>query len=204
MVPASCLQTRFLALLPRIENYARYHFRDVRCLDQKADRIADVIALAWKWFVQLERRGKDVSQFASTLATLAARAVRSGRRLAGMERAKDILSGRAQQRRGFHVISLMDDGAWQGLDDALCDSTQTPPADAAAFRIDFPCWLSTLNQRNRRLARALMIGENTLVAARKFKVSPARVSQLRQEFHDDWQRFHGEKVDAIGSDAILA
>jgi hypothetical protein len=200
MNTSSCLQGRFLTLLPRIEKVARYHFRDQRCPNQKADRIAEVIALAWKWFVELEQRGKEVARFVSVLASLAARAVRSGRRLAGMEPAQDVLSGRAQQRRGFQVISLPEDGAWPGLDDALCDSTQTPPADAAAFRIDFPRWLSTLNARNRGLARALMIGENTLVAARQFQLSPARVSQLRQELHDAWRCFHGEPV-AAGSGA---
>jgi hypothetical protein len=133
MNASSCLQGRFLTLLPRIEKYARYHFRDQRCPNQKADRIAEVIALAWKWFVELEQRGKEVARFVTVLASLAARAVRSGRRLAGMEPAKDVLSERAQQRRGFQVISLPEDGFWPGLDDALCDSTQTPPADAAAF-----------------------------------------------------------------------
>src|ERR1019366_6185176 len=106
MNASSCLQGRFLTLLPRIEKVARYHFRDQRCPNQKADRIAEVIALAWKWFVELEQRGKEVARFVSVLASLAARAVRSGRRLAGMEPAQDVLSGRAQQRRGFQGISL--------------------------------------------------------------------------------------------------
>ena len=101
MNASSCLQGRFLTLLPRIEKYARYHFRDQRCPNQKADRIAEVIALAWKWFVELEQRGKEVARFVSVLASLAARAVRSGRRLAGMEPAEDVLSGRASSGGAF-------------------------------------------------------------------------------------------------------
>ena len=30
--------------------------------------------------------------------------------------------------------------------------------------------------------------------SKEFEVSPGRISQLRQEFHDDWLRFHGEEV----------
>ena len=84
MNPSHTLQSRFLALLPRIERYARFHFRGVRCANRKADRIAEVIALAWKWFLRLAERGKDVTQFLTVFVNLAVRSVRSGRRLAGI------------------------------------------------------------------------------------------------------------------------
>jgi hypothetical protein len=35
-------------------------------------------------------------------------------------------------------------------------------------------------------------GETTGAAARKFKISQARISQLRMWFRDNWNRFHGE------------
>jgi len=186
--------TRFLLLLPRIKTCAQFLFRDVKCPDKRADRIAEVIALAWHWFVTLEKRGKDPASFITALATLACRAVRSGRRLAAMEPAKDVYSSRTQLRQGFTVMTLPDPSPLQGnaLDDVLRDNTQTPPPDAAAFRIDFPRWLGTLSARTGRLVNELMCGEKTSVAARAFGVSPGRVSQLRQELHDDWLRFHGE------------
>ena len=84
------------------------------------------------------------------------------------------------------------------LNDAVSDNTQTPPPDAAAFRIDFPRWLATLKERDQRIAHDLMMGGNTFVVARKFGLSPARVSQMRGQFHEAWQRFHGE----IDSEAI--
>jgi hypothetical protein len=92
------LQARFLTLLPRIEAHARIYFCSIRCADKLADRIAETIALAWKWFLRLEERGKDATQFVSAIATFAAKAVKSGRRLAGMERAKDVMNGRTQYR----------------------------------------------------------------------------------------------------------
>src|ERR1700733_6997521 len=108
MISPQQLQTRFLLLLPRITTCARFRFRDVKVPDKKEDRIAEVIALAWQWFVTLEQRGKDPASFITTLATLASRAVRSGRRLAAMEPAKDVFSSRTQVRQGFTVMTLPD------------------------------------------------------------------------------------------------
>ena len=88
------LHARFLTMLPRIETHAKIYFRDVRCSAKRADWIAETIALAWKWFLRLEERGKDAAQFVSALASLAAKAVRSGRRVAGMEWAKDLMNVR--------------------------------------------------------------------------------------------------------------
>ena len=42
----TALHLRFLSFLPRIEAHARVYFRDVRCRDNRADRIAETIALA--------------------------------------------------------------------------------------------------------------------------------------------------------------
>ena len=36
--------------------------------------------------------------------------------------------------------------------------------------------------------------ERTTDLSKEFEVSPGRISQMRQEFHDDWLRFHGEGV----------
>ena len=86
------LQARFLAVLPRIRLHASIFFRHVRCHFRKSDLVADAVALAWKWFRRLAARGKDATQFASTLASYAARAVRSGRRVTQQLKAKDVLS----------------------------------------------------------------------------------------------------------------
>lgn len=38
-----------------------------------------------------------------------------------------------------------------------------------------------------------MLQEKPSVLARTFGISPGRISQLRQEFHRDWQQFHGDE-----------
>src|SRR5204862_5652423 len=102
------LHARFLTFLPRIETHAKIYFRDVRCSAKRADRIAETIALAWQWFVKLEERGKDATQFVSAIATYAAKAVRCGRRVAGIEKAKDAMNPATQRRQGFAIEKLRD------------------------------------------------------------------------------------------------
>ena len=103
--PAS-LQSRFMVILPRIQLHDQINFRRVKCQCQKEELVAETVALAWKWFVALTKKGKDAGQFVGALATYAARATKCGRRLCGKEKAKDVLSPRAQQGHGFTVSSL--------------------------------------------------------------------------------------------------
>ena len=103
------LQATFLSsVLPKVVSHGRVSFRHLRSADRKEEAVAEMVALAWAWHLRLAERGKDATRFPTALATFAARAVRSGRRLAGMDRAKDVLSPLAQQRRGFAVGKLPD------------------------------------------------------------------------------------------------
>jgi hypothetical protein len=64
------LQSRFIRVLPRIKDQARFYFRTVRCVMRRADCIAETVAVAWKWFCRLAQRGKDATQFIAALAHL--------------------------------------------------------------------------------------------------------------------------------------
>jgi hypothetical protein len=199
-IPISCcssfdsLHVDFLALLPRIETHARISFRSERCSSRRADLIAETVAIAWRWYRSLIERGKDPARFPTALATLAARAVRCGRRIAGAAKAKDVLNDIAQRRHGFTVSKLPDFSTLTSnpLADALRDNRCTPPPDAAAFRCDWPHWLTTRTERDRRIITDMAVGERTLDVSRKFGLSPARVSQLRRQFKKDWSRFVGD------------
>ncbi len=207
--PVALLHVRFLALVPRVETHARILFRGVRCPVTRENRVAECVALAWKWFLRLTEQGKDVFAFPMAFAALVARAVRCGRRLCGQERARDALSPLAQQRRRFrvgrlptstrrHHESLYADPHGQALldafDERLRDNTLTPVPDQVAFRIDFPAWLRTLTGRERRLVRAMARGERTTDLSRQFELSPGRISQLRRAFRGDWLRFTDERA----------
>jgi hypothetical protein len=200
------LHAAFLALLPRVERHGRIYFRHLRP-HRKADAIQEMRALAWKWFLRLHQRGRDPAGFVTTFATLLARAVNSGRRLAGMAKAKDVMNPATQRRHGFRVEPLpnstrtshdrlyaspVGQALLDAFEERLRDNTVTPVPDQVAFRLDFPAWLRTLTARERRLIRTMAQNERTLDLSRQFELSPARVSQLRREFHDDWRRFCGD------------
>jgi hypothetical protein len=195
-VPAPALvnlQTPFISIRPRIQKHGEVYFRHVRCPHQKEDLISEMTALSWRWVIRLTDKGRDPTAFVSAIATFAARAVRSGRRRCRMERPNDVLSPRAQRERGICVSKLPDFSTLGSnpLEEALTDNTQSPPDEQAAFRIGFPAWLATLDDRRRRIAEDLMMGERTLDVANRHGISPARISQLRREFMADWERFHG-------------
>ena len=189
------LQARFLGMLPRIETHARIFFRALACPAKKEDAIQETVAICWMWFLRLAKRGKDASQFVSTLASLAARHVKDGRRLCGREKSKDVLSPLAQTRRGFLVGTLPaatrhgHENLWgsphgqeqqDAFEERLQDNHVTPVPDQVAFRLDFPAWLQTLTLRERRIINAMMQNERTNELSRQFEVSPGRISRLRR------------------------
>jgi hypothetical protein len=188
------LHQQFLSIVSKIEGHARIYFRGIKCFFRKQDYISECIALAWKWFVALAKRGKDARLFPTALASFAARAVRSGRRLCGQLKARDALSETTQQRHHFYVSKLPDHATLSDnpLAEALHDNTRTPPPDAAAFRCDFPAWLRTQSHRHRRIIRAMAMGHRTRDLAQTFGCSPTRISQLRAQYREDWQRFTEE------------
>jgi len=197
MIPLSSLHAGFLSILPQVQRHATIVFRHVRCPHQKEDAVAETAALAWCWYRRLVDKGQDPALFVTTLASYAARHVRSGRKLCGQEPGKDVLSPLAQARHGFVVGKLPD---WETLSsnplvDALTDNTRSPVPEQVMFRCDFPCWLTTLSERDRQVVEDLMLGERTLDVARKHGLSPGRISQLRREFLVGWRHFCGEGED---------
>jgi hypothetical protein len=186
----------FLKHLPRFEAHARFAFRRLGCPHARADRVAETIGLAWRHFAALARRGKRPEEFVTTLALRCSQAVKAGRRLAGCETGTDVLSPVAQVRHDVSVTRLPDHD--RGLDrhplpgvlaDALIDNTRSAVPEQAAFRVDFPRWRASLRRRDRRILDALAGGERTADAARRFKLSPGRISQLRREFEEGWEQF---------------
>jgi hypothetical protein len=191
-------QAAFLThVLPRVERHGRVYFRHVKCPDRKEELLAELRGLAWKWYVRLVRRGKNVLGFVSALATYAARAVNSGRRVCGHERKKEVLSPVAQRLHSFCVGKLPDFSTLDGnpLEDALTDNTVSPVPEQVAFRLDFPTWLTTLSHRDRDLVTDMGLGERTLDLADKYGCSAGRISQKRRAFCEDWRRFCGDNTE---------
>jgi DNA-directed RNA polymerase specialized sigma24 family protein len=206
----TAVQAHFVAILPRIELHAKIYFRDVKCPHRKEDYIQETRALAWKYFVRTIQLGKNPLTFVSRIATFAARHARSGRHVCGQERSKDTMSPLAQRRHGFTVQPLPSSTAlsseqfyttshgqrlMDAVEERLRDNTLTAVPEQVCFRLDFPAWLNTLSDRDRRVVEDLMQDERTLDVANKYRISPSRVSQLRREFKKHWRQFWGEEQD---------
>jgi hypothetical protein len=106
---------------------------------------------------------------------------------------RDVSSAHAQINRGIKLRRLdRYDEAKAAWTEIVIEDKRSGPAEIAAMRIDFAAWLRTLACRERRIAKVLATGETTNATARKFGVSPSRISQLRSQLKRAWQAFQGE------------
>lgn len=116
----------------------------------------------------------------------------------GKSNVNDISSPYAQTAKGIHVARLdhrdKDTGEWREI---LLECRRAEPAETAAARIDFGEWLGRLSRRRRRIAEVLASGESTNRGARRFRVSPGRISQVRRELKESWDEFQSEARSAV-------
>ena len=187
----SAVHSTFLKMLPSIRRQALFAFRKA-LPEAREELIAEVVAKAYRAFCRLVERGKEDVAFATPLAQYSIRQVRSGRLLGGRERPRDVMSARHQQR-GFEIDRLghgdREESQWEEI---VVEDHRAGPAEIAACRIDFASWLRLLPTRLRKIALTLAKGETTSEAAKKFGVTPARVSQLRLWLKESWEQFQGE------------
>ena len=180
---------QFLELIPDIERYARFAFRTLR-LEEREEAVAEVVAYAFCAFRRLAERGKLDVAYAAPLARFGIARFRSGWLVGNRLSPRDVYSVAAQQRRGFCLQRVRTTGAKSEVwVEVLADDTLTPVPDQVAFRLDFAAWMGGLSRRERKLVEFLALGNTPGEAALRFRVSRARVSQLRVELQDGWREF---------------
>jgi hypothetical protein len=181
----------FLALEPAIRRKATITFRMVKP-ELREEMVAEVVAGAMVAYTRLYERDKVELALASPLARFAIGQVLSGRTVGNRRRIREVMSGFAQYQKGFQVerLDYFDDAenCWREI---IVEDKRATPADIAACRIDFAAWLRLLPSRRRQVALALAAGESTGGAAKRFGLTAARVSQLRQWFRQSWDSFQG-------------
>jgi hypothetical protein len=186
---------RFLAMLPAIRRQAHIAFREVRP-QLREELVQEVVASSFATYARLVELGKEELAFPYPLARFAIGQVRAGRKLGNPLRIREVTSEYAQRHNGFQVerLDYFDDeeNCWQEI---VVEDKRATPADIAACRIDFASWLRLLPSLRRKIALALASGETTSATAKKFGVTPARISQLRQWLKDSWEAFQGDKTD---------
>jgi len=184
---------RFLELLPSIREQAEYAFRGLP-IETREELIQEVIARAYGLFVSLCRRGKLALVYPTPLTKFAIRNVREGRRIGSRCNSQDITSPSvcAEKRIKIERLDRLNrrSGHWR---EVLVADRTAGPADTAIARIDWTDWLASMSRRQRAIASVLASGETTGAVARKFRISSARISQLRVWFMENWNEFHGQQ-----------
>ena len=146
---------------------------------------------------RLAEQGRADAATPTSLAKYAVAQIRGGRRVATPLNIKDVSSEYCQQRKGVRVRSLQRwDHRSEEWTEMVVEDRHSTPAELAAFRIDFRAFLKSLSRRDRRVALKMARGHATSWIAKKFKISAARVSQLRRELDEAWQEFQGEPAFA--------
>jgi hypothetical protein len=184
----------FLAMLPRIQLQAQLAFRAVR-LELRKELVAEVVANSYTAYARLVERGKEGLAFPTPLAQFAIRQIHSGRRVGTRLNNRDVASPQVRAAKGIALQRLdqFDEvrGHWREI---LVEDRKAGPAETAAARIDLAAWFQSLTGRKRKIAKTLAQGEATQTVARKFGLSAARISQLREEFRQSWEAFQGEAI----------
>ncbi|MEX2140539.1 MAG: hypothetical protein WD894_14850 [Pirellulales bacterium] len=184
---------RFLAMLPTIRRQVRLAFAGLPP-EERAEAIQEAIVNSLVAHLALLKRGKEDLAYPTPLARYAVAHVRAGRTTGCRLNSHEPLSRYAMRKRGFFVERLdrleADTDVWQ---ETLVEDKRCTPAEVAAVRLDFAEWLKLLPTRDRRIAIRLATGETTRETARRFRISPGRISQLRIELAQNWAAFQGEQ-----------
>jgi hypothetical protein len=168
--------------------------------EAREEAVQNVVANSLVAFVRLVESGKADLAYPTVLAKFGIRQTLDHRRVGGHLRVRDVLSEHAQAKKRFRVERLdtfdCEEDCWR---EVLVRARHAAPAEVAAMRIDFDRWMRSLPPRLRKIARVLSTGERTGVVAKRFQVSPGRISQIRAELHTDWCQFQGESLAAAVS-----
>jgi len=169
----------FESMLPVLTIRFRKAALSIKSYEERTDAVAEMVGIAFGMYVNLAKRGRtDI--FSSPIGEFAVKAFFSGRRVAGMS-ATDVTSPRCKFLGRSTVVN-------DGVGKCICRRT-FKPSTIACFNIDFAAWKETLDERTRNLLTDILDGEITSCLARRYKISPARISQIRRELVESWYDF---------------
>ena len=182
----------FEAMLPAIQKHAKVAFRHL-ARDAREEAVQETVCNACQAYARLVELGKTDVAYATVLARFGVSQTREGRKVGGKLNCRDVSSDYCQQKKNLLVERLdhydSEEEAWA---EVLVEDKHAGPADTAIVRIDFSAWLQLLPRRLRKIATFLANGETTTAAAKKFRVSQGRISQIRHQLSEAWHQFQGD------------
>jgi len=183
----------FENLLPSIQRCATYAFRQFPPT-RRQELVDDVVADAYVAYVRLIERRLAALIYPTALAKFAIKRVKAGRQVGCRQSVRDVLSRESQAKQPLAVERLEHQDAHGQWQERLIVDRRATPAELVSCKLDFSAWLGRLVPRKREVALRLAAGDTTCEAARHFKLSPARLSQLRHELESNWNAFQRSSV----------
>ena len=190
-----CLETtwlaNFVAMLPEIEQKLCLAF----CrLDSEAceEAMEEAVVHSLLAYVRLVEQGRAAVATASSLAWYSSRQVKRGRPAAGRMNGKEPLSRYGQISNDIEIER--QPGNWI---EAMVEDKRAAVADQVAAKMDVGAWFATLTKRMKEIARDLAFGCSTSEVAKKYGVTPGRISQLRRVLEESWAAFQQEPVVTV-------
>jgi hypothetical protein len=178
------LRESFIRQLPELEAFALGYFR--HCRERDVDEaLQGTRALAWKYWRQLAERGRtDDESLLRSVWYFCMRQQRAGRTITG---------GNGQRGRGrADVFDKRLVAVTDSVDLQFLVSARTPVPDQVAYRLDVPCFLATLTERQQGIALDLAMGMGTGEVAQKWGVSAGAISQFRTRFKLLFEQFYND------------
>jgi hypothetical protein len=187
-------QAGFEPMIPAVVAHAKIAFRHLRP-EAREEATQETLCNACSAYARLAELGKTDVAFASALARFGVAQTKVGRKVGGKLNCQDVLSDYCQRKKKLVVERLdrfdFEDQTWSEI---LIEDRRVGPAETAIVRIDFADWLHWLPRRLRRIATFLATGETTTAAAKRFRLSQGRISQVRRELFLLWHHFQNNTV----------
>ena len=164
--------------------------------EDSEELVQDTIATAAEMLQSLENAGRKIP--ARSVAFYSIQRAKSGRR-AYQNGASDPLSPVFRTRNTTAIvpidapISSEGEGAHRAMTDFMASGIEDP-AETALRRIDWESFLGTLATRERQVLSCIADGWKNMDIARKFKVTPARITQLKREIAGRIKEFMGANI----------
>jgi ATP/maltotriose-dependent transcriptional regulator MalT len=202
---AAC-QADYLAHLPRMQFLAEQRFRWIRCANERADRVQDVLAMSWQIYLRLFGTDKWSERLISSITYFACKMSARHEGINGRSSRRCVLARcemgcraqfatvqesihdarRAGAKDGEKAIRLNLDSVL----DATASRKGVSPAELAILRIDWQVFTGRLTRRQRQIVCLADAGFRSGEIAGKLGILQTTVCHIRQGMRKEWHSWH--------------
>ena len=176
----------FLAqVLPAITRYTRRYCSRWNPA-QRDEAVAEATAAGYQYLLRLHQKGRLCDALTHSFIRNTLFHVLSDRHVGGGQSSRCVMSRNTQHRHGVRVTGL-NSASESGWDRQLMVDRRATPAELACLRIDFGAWYTQQSLSHQRMIDLLIAGERPGEVARRCRLSPGRISQLRRLWRKSWE-----------------